>query len=113
MSTANRNGIYPRVNVSQDGDAFVAFVELPGVSRDDLEIEVNGRQLHVRGHKRVEAPAGAAVTHREFAGGAFERTLILPVRIDADTVHAELRDGILSLRLERADKPRTIPVEAA
>jgi HSP20 family protein len=110
-STTSR-GPYPPINVFQRGDEFVAIIELPGVSKDHLEIQAKENTLRISGKKIIDYKQGVSVHRRERVSGEFDRTLTLPIQIDLDTVKAEYRDGVLALFIPRAesDKPRTIKI---
>lgn len=105
-------GSYPPINMFQQGDDFVAVVELPGISKDDLTIEAKDSTLRLSGRKAANYDQKASVHRRERVFGSFDRTISLPVRIDADAIRAEYRDGVLALFIPRAasDKPRTIQI---
>jgi HSP20 family protein len=106
------SGGYPPINIFRKGDDFVVITELPGVKKSDLSVQVKGRTIRVSGAKSIAYPENAAVHRRERLGGRFDRAVTLPVEIDADSVKAECRDGILALFLARAesDKPKSIQV---
>ena len=105
-------GSYPPINVFRSGEDFVLVLELAGVKKDDLNIEVKGDTVRVRGKKTVEADDNASVHRRERAEGQFDRTLTLPAKIEAEKVKAEYRDGILAVFLPRAEseKPRSVAI---
>ncbi len=106
------SGAYPPLNVFRKGDDVVVTTELPGVRKEDLQIQVKGNTIRIAGRKAVDYGEKAGVHRRERLAGAFDRAVTLPVAIDADRVQAEYRDGILALFLPRAehDRPRTITV---
>ena len=105
-------GAFPPINVFQQGSDFVAIIEMPGVSKDDLRLEVRGNTIRVRGKKTINYGGNASMHRRERVAGSFDRTISLPVQLDPDCVTAEFRDGILALSLPRAesDKPKTIKI---
>jgi HSP20 family protein len=105
-------GSYPPMNIFQKGDDFVAIVELPGVSKDDLQIEAKENTIRIFGNKAINYEKVASVHRRERLSGVFDRTLSIPVQINPDSIRAECRDGILSLFIPRAEseKPRTIKI---
>jgi len=105
-------GSYPPMNIFQKGDDFVAIVELPGVSKNDLQIEANENTIRIFGNKAINYEKVASVHRRERLSGVFDRTLSIPVQINPDSIRAECRDGILSLFIPRAEseKPRTIKI---
>jgi len=105
-------GPFPPVNVFQLGDEIVAVVELPGVDKNDLQIEAKENAIRISGRKVAAYPEKASVHRRERVFGDFDRTLSLPVQLDPDGIKAEYRDGVLALFLPRSesDKPRTIKI---
>jgi len=105
-------GSYPPMNIFQKGDDFVAIVELPGVSKNDLQIEAKENTIRIFGNKAINYEKAASVHRRERLSGVFDRTLSIPVQINPDSIRAECRDGILSLFIPRAEseKPRTIKI---
>ena len=105
-------GSYPPMNIFQKGDDFVAIVELPGVSKNDLQIEAKENTIRIFGNKAINYEKVASVHRRERLSGVFDRTLSIPVQINPDSIRAECRDGILSLFIPRAEseKPRTIKI---
>jgi HSP20 family protein len=111
-SRTSGSGAFPLVNVFNDGEDFVLVAELPGVKKEDLDVQVRGDTLRIQGKKSISYDEGASVHRRERATGQFDRTLTLPAEVDATKVAAEYRDGVLTLRLPRAEsaKPRTVTI---
>jgi HSP20 family protein len=109
--TASR-GPFPPINVFQQGDDLLAIIELPGVSKSDLQIQAKENAIRIFGRKTVNYPEEVSLHRRERVSGEFDRTLSFPVQINPDGIKAEYRDGILALFLPRAesDKPRTIKI---
>ncbi len=106
------SGPFPPLNVFRKGEDIVVILEVPGINRSDLDVQIKGHTLRIAGTKRVSYDAKVSVHRRERMEGHFDRTVTLPVEIDAETVNAEYRDGILALYLPRAerDKPRTVKI---
>jgi len=111
-NTTGGVGAYPPINVFQQGENLVAVLEVPGVTKDDLEIQAKNNTIRISGKKNISYPDRASVHRRERLTGTFDRTLTVPMQIDADRVRAEYRDGVLALFLPRAesDKPRSIRI---
>ena len=105
-------GSFPPVNIFQKGEDIVAVVELPGIDKNDLEIEAKENTIRIRGRKAIAYGEQASVHRRERISGVFDRTLSVPIRIKPDGIRAEYRDGVLALFVPRAeaDKPRSIKV---
>jgi HSP20 family protein len=106
-------GTYPPVNVFQQGDDLVAILELPGVDKDELNIQAKENTIRIAGRKSVDYPEDVSVHRRERLWGVFDRTLVMPMQIDPDGIKAEYNDGMLALFIPRAerDKPRTIQIQ--
>jgi HSP20 family protein len=106
-------GPFPPINVFQQGEDILAIIELPGIEKSDLQIQAQENTIRISGRKSVDFPEGVSVHRRERVAGEFDRTLSLPVHIDAAGIKAEYRDGILALFLPRSesDKPRTIAIK--
>lgn len=105
-------GVFPPINVFQQGDNLVAILEVPGVDKTDLEIQIKDNAIRVAGKKTIAYPEGVSVHRRERLTGTFDRTLTVPIQIDADGIKGEYRDGVLAIFIPRAeaDKPRTISI---
>ena len=105
-------GSFPPINVFQQGDDFVAIIELPGVSKEDLDIQAKENTIRIAGRKSIKYGEGASVHRRERVSGEFDRTLTVPVEIDPDGIKAEYRDGVLELFIPTAEKakPRSIKI---
>jgi HSP20 family protein len=106
-------GSFPPINIFQHNDDFVAIVELPGVDKNDLEIEAKENTIRISGQKAIKYDEGASIHRRERVWGVFDRTLSVPIQIDPDAVKAEYHDGVLALFIPRAesDKPRIIKIK--
>jgi HSP20 family protein len=105
-------GSFPPINVFRHGNDFVAIIEMPGVSKNDLALEVRRNAIRISGNKAIDYGGNASVHRRERVAGRFDRTITLPEQLDPDRVIAEYRDGVLSLSLPRAegDKPKAIKI---
>ena len=106
------SGSFPPINIFRKGEDLVAVVELPGVDKNDLEIEAKENTIRIRGRKAIAYGEQASVHRRERVSGAFDRTLSVPIRIEPDRIKAEYHDGLLALFIPRAeaDRPRSIKV---
>jgi HSP20 family protein len=110
--TTGGTGSYPPINVFQQGDDFVAVIELPGVDKNHLQIEAKESTIRISGKKSINHDEAASIHRRERVWGVFDRTLSLPVQIDSAAIRAEYREGVLALFIPRAEshKPRTIKI---
>jgi HSP20 family protein len=105
-------GAYPPINVFQQDHNFIAVIELPGVSKSDLDLQAKENTIRIAGKKSIDYEARVSVHRRERISGDFDRTIRLPVQIDPEGIKAEYRDGVLALFIPRAesDKPRVIRI---
>ncbi len=106
----------PTVDIYEEGHNLLLQADLPGVNKDDVEVQVEGNVLTLRGERRQEKDVKENQYHRlERTYGAFKRSFTLPAGIDRDKIRAEYRDGVLRLTLPRAEeaKPKNIKVLAA
>jgi len=97
---------FPAINVWEVGDNLFAEAEVPGLTGDDIDISVVAGDLTLRG-QRGEAPREGVAYHRQERGvGEFNRVLRLPIEVDADKVEATLKDGVLLIKLPKAESAR-------
>lgn len=112
-SGAPTAGVFPAVNIYDDGESFLVRAEIPGVSKDSLDISARGDQLTIRGERVLEPVEAPASYHRrEREGGQFRRTVTLPQPVDASRVRATYADGVLEVTLPRVAEaqPRKIQI---
>ena len=105
----------PAVNLWETQDALVAELEVPGVKSDHVDISVVDNELSLAVRRDDIAQEGVTYHRRERGVGSFGRVIRLPVEVDPDKVEAELRNGVLTVRLPKAEsaKPRKIQVNTA
>jgi HSP20 family protein len=105
-------GTFPPINIFQKGDDYVAVIELAGIDKSDLDINAKDNIIRLSGRKAANYPENRSAHRSERVFGSFDRTISVPVRIDADNIKAEYRDGILALFIPRAeeDKPRKVTI---
>jgi len=107
-------GWAPAVDIAEQEDEFTVKVELPGVSKDDVKITVESNILTVRGEKKQEKETKKENYHRvERSYGSFQRSFTLPTAIINEKIDAAFKDGILTVRVPKAEeaKPKQIEVK--
>ncbi len=98
----------PPVDVEETDDAYVVRVEIPGMRRKDIKVQLAGNELCISGERRHEAEEKGRTFHRvERAYGLFQRSLTLPADVKQGEVKAKYRDGILELVLPKSEAART------
>jgi len=112
---AYRERSFPLMNVVSNEHESVLFAEIPGVEMKDLEITIAGTTLTIKGERKVQSRVpDEKFYRRERGAGPFGRSLELPHKVDVEKVEANLKDGVLTVRLPKAPevKPRRIEVKA-
>ena len=103
----------PAVDVAEDSSGITLYADLPGVSKDKLELRTESDRLTIEADIGIAMPEGLQSTHTEVPLGRFRRTFTLSKELDASKVTAKLVQGVLSLRIPKAEhaQPRRIQVE--
>jgi HSP20 family protein len=104
----------PAVDMHETKDDLVLRVEVPGVREKDVAVSITGDLLTIRGERRWDDESkDQKFLHVERVYGQFERMIQLPMAVQADKVKAAYRDGVLEIKLPKAEelKPREIKIE--
>ena len=114
MSAGAERTWTPRCDVWETKDELVVAFELPGVNEKDVNVSITGDLLTVRGERRWQ-DGGQELTyhHVERVSGKFERSIQVPMPVQADKVKASYRDGVLTVTLPKVEavKPRDIKID--
>jgi HSP20 family protein len=114
-TTENRSmwNFNPAVDVDENDDHFLISVDLPGIKKDDVKIEVAENTLTISGERRHEKKEKDDRRSEKFYG-RFERSFALPRNVDASKIEARYENGVLELAVPKAEeaKPRTIQIQA-
>jgi HSP20 family protein len=105
----------PPMDLVESGDHFVLKADLPGLSEEDVNIEVEDRVLTISGERKAEHEVNKDGYHRiERAFGSFSRSLTLPEGVDPEAVQATFDRGVLEVRIPKPEerKPRKISIAA-
>lgn len=103
----------PAVDILESKDAYVIRAELPGMKKEDFNLEVNDGTLTLSGERKAEALSNGVEYHRtERVNGRFSRSFYLPQIVKQDGIKATYRDGILEIDVPKAEeaKPRQISI---
>jgi len=107
-------GWNPKVDVFEEEDKIVMKAELPGVEKDKIAIDVEGRVLTLKGERNVEKEVKEENYYRkERSFGRFQRSFTLPQETDSEKIKAEYKDGVLQLNIPKPEtqKPKQITIE--
>ncbi len=105
-------GGFPKTNMYDNGDSFQMIAELPGVSKEDLNIRIQGNYLELSGTLKSDVPEGYKAHRVERNTSTFSRSFTLDAEVDADRIEAVLGDGLLTLVMPKAEsaKPKQITI---
>lgn len=103
----------PALNVYEDGESIVVEAEVPGLKAGDVEVAFDNGELTLKGEKKFSVKENAPLHRRERLYGSFTRTLTLPWEIVVDKISAEMKDGVLTVTLPKAEaaKPRKVAIK--
>jgi HSP20 family protein len=105
----------PAVDMHESDEALTLKAELPGFSKDDVQVEIKDNVLTLKGERKREHEVKEEQYHRvERVFGAFRRSFVLPALVDADKAEETFKDGVLELKLPKAEeaKPKRIGITA-
>jgi len=105
----------PRVDVLEDGTGITLIADLPGVSREALDIHVEGDSLTIEGQVSPATPEAMEATYAEVRVPRYRRMFTLSRELDGSRIEAQLKDGVLRLRIPKQDhaQPRRVQVKVA
>ena len=108
-------GWSPALDLYQTSDDVIAVVELPGMRKEDIDLQLHDGMLTISGERKDEKGAGEKTGRTERFIGKFRRSISLPTRVDANEVNATYKDGILTVTLPKAEevKPKQIQVNVS
>lgn len=113
--TASVRRWVPQIDLVESGEHFLVHMDLPGLAREDVAIEVEDRVLSISGERPVTASDDEQRAFRvERAGGAFRRQITLPEGVDADAITATFEHGVLTVSVPKpvVAKPRRVQITA-
>ena len=114
LDQENFGALLPLVDVYEDETGITLTADLPGVSKERLGVKVNGDNLLIEGDVAVPAPQGMEMLYAEILASSYRRSFTLSRELDASKIDANLKDGVLKLRIPKAEeaKPRRIEIKA-
>ena len=103
---------WPRTSVYDTGEALMLVADVPGLKDKDLEVSLDNDVLTLGGERRTDVPEGYTVHRQERRPARFSRSFTLPFKVNVESLSAEIKDGILTVKLPKAPEaqPRKIPV---
>ena len=113
-SPQDEAALLPPVDVFEDASGITLYADLPGVNKDKLDLHVDADTLTIEGRLELDLPQGMEPSHAEVGLARFRRAFTLSKDLDPGKISAELNQGVLTLRIPKADhaQPRRIEVKA-
>ena len=111
-ATRPTRAFLPTTDIFETEDALTVVLEMPGVDRDNIEVSVENGVLTVEGKINFDKYEGLQPVYSEYNIGPFRRSFRISSQVDQDKIKAEMRDGVITLTLPKAEeaKPRRIEV---
>jgi HSP20 family protein len=117
QAETNRNeaALLPPVDVIEDAQGITLYADLPGVPKDKLDLHVDADTITIQGTVSLDVPEGVEVTHAEVSLPQFRRVFTLSKELDSGKVAAEFSNGVLKLRIPKAEhaQPRKVQIQVA
>ena len=113
-SNESQAALLPPVDVFEDSAGITLYADMPGVTKETLNVEVDAQTLTIEGRINLRNPGGMDPVHAEVSVPRFHRVFTLSNELDTEKLQAELRQGVLTLRIPKAEhaKPRRISVQS-
>jgi HSP20 family protein len=108
------NATLPAVNIKEEDDKFIVEMAAPGMKKEDLKINIEGRMLRISSDKSVETKEedeDKKYMRREFSYQSFMRSFTLPESVDPDKIEAKYADGVLFLDIPKKEVAKVKPVK--
>lgn len=112
-ANASENVLLPPVDVIEDAAGITLYADLPGVPKEGVRLEVEGETLCIEGEMCLDMPEALESTHIELASPRYRRVFTLSKELDTEKVVAEFEQGVLKLRIPKAEhaQPRKIEIQ--
>jgi len=110
--TPGEGGFSPVVDLKETEKEFLLTAEVPGIQKDELDVQIMDESVTIRGERREEKETKEQSYHyKESSYGSFQRVVPLPARILADKAKAKMKDGVLTLTLPKAEPAKSRAVK--
>lgn len=112
-ATGEEPALLPPVDVVEDASGITLYADLPGVPKERLSVQVDGDTLTLSGEMDVVMPQAMAATHAEVTLPRYRRSFTLSKELDPEKLSAELKNGVLKLRIDKAAhaQPRKVAIK--
>jgi HSP20 family protein len=107
--------VQPAVDIFEDAHGIMVVAEMPGVSKERLNVQADRNGLTIQGEAMIDMPEGMEAIHAEVHSTRYSRSFVLSGELETDAIDAQLKDGVLTIRIpkRREFRPRKIEVRTA
>jgi HSP20 family molecular chaperone IbpA len=104
----------PPVDIFEDAHGIMVVAEMPGVSKERLNVQADRNSLRIEGEAVIDMPKGMEAIHADVQSTRYARTFVLSGELETDAIDAKLKDGVLTVRIPKRSefRPRKIEVRA-
>ena len=106
-----QQALMPAVDIVENDNGITLLADMPGVSKERLNIRVDGENLTIEGSAEVQVPEQIELLHSEMRTPFFRRTFTLSRELDSAKIEASLRDGVLRMHISKAEEARPRRIE--
>jgi HSP20 family molecular chaperone IbpA len=112
---ARRDAVLPPVDVIEDATGITLYADLPGVSKEQLNLRVEADTLTIEGEVSLSTPDGLQASHAEVSVPRYRRVFALSKELDPEKISAEMTHGVLKLRIPKAEhaQPRKVQIRVS
>ena len=112
MAREDAPAVRPPVDIFEDAHGIMVVAEMPGVSRDRLNIQADRNSLTIEGEAVIDVPKGMEAIHADVQSTRYSRSFVLSSELETDAIDAKLKDGLLTIRIpkRREYRPRKVEV---
>jgi HSP20 family protein len=104
MVSTNRDSFVPNIDISESDNQFLITAELPGINKEDININLENRRLTISGERKFQEEEKEKTFHRmETHYGSFSRSFQLPGNINEESVQASYENGLLNITVDKAE----------
>lgn len=104
MVTTGRDSFVPSIDISETDNQFLISAELPGMKKEDINIDLENRRLTISGERKFEQKEDGETFHRvETRYGSFSRSFQLPNSVDEESVQAKYEEGVLRITIDKSE----------
>lgn len=114
QSSEQERAIQPAVDIFEDELGITVQADMPGVAKDQVDIQIDKHTLTIEGYAKIPMPEGMEALYADVSSTRYMRSFSISSELDADKVEASMKDGVLTVRVPKREqfKPRKIEVRA-